>query len=33
MRMDILTAADAFYRHLGAEPKTGYRLRPADLRD
>jgi GNAT superfamily N-acetyltransferase len=33
MRMDILTAADAFYLHLGAEPKTGYRLRPADLRD
>jgi predicted N-acetyltransferase YhbS len=31
MRMDIITAADDFYRHLGAEPKTGYRLRPADL--
>jgi GNAT superfamily N-acetyltransferase len=33
MRMDILTSADDFYRHLGAEPKTAYRLRPADLRD
>jgi predicted N-acetyltransferase YhbS len=31
MRMDILTSADDFYRHLGAEAKTGYRLRPADL--
>jgi ribosomal protein S18 acetylase RimI-like enzyme len=33
MRMDILTAAESFYRHLGAESKTGFRLRPADLRD
>jgi predicted N-acetyltransferase YhbS len=33
MRMDILTSADAFYRRLGAESKTGYRLRPDDLRD
>jgi predicted N-acetyltransferase YhbS len=31
MRMDILTSADDFYRHLGAEAKTGYRLRPADV--
>jgi predicted N-acetyltransferase YhbS len=31
MRMDIITSADDFYRHVGAEPKTGYRLRPADL--
>jgi GNAT superfamily N-acetyltransferase len=31
MRMDILTSAEAFYRHLGAESKTGFRLRPSDL--
>ena len=31
MRMDVITAADDFYRHLGAEPKTGWRLRPPDL--
>jgi ribosomal protein S18 acetylase RimI-like enzyme len=31
MRMDILTSAETFYRHLGAESKTGFRLRPSDL--
>ena len=31
MRMDILTAAESFYRHLGAEWKTAFRLRPDDL--
>jgi GNAT superfamily N-acetyltransferase len=31
MRMDILTSAEAFYRHLGAESKMGFRLRPSDL--
>jgi GNAT superfamily N-acetyltransferase len=31
MRMDILTAAETFYRHLGAESKPGFRLRPPDL--
>lgn len=31
MRMDILTAAESFYRHLGAESKTAFRLRPDDL--
>ena len=31
MRMDILTSAEAFYRHLGAESKTAFRLRPPDL--
>ena len=31
MRMDILSAAETFYRHLGAESKTGFRLRPPDL--
>jgi ribosomal protein S18 acetylase RimI-like enzyme len=31
MRMDILSSAESFYRHLGAEAKSGFRLRPADL--
>jgi GNAT superfamily N-acetyltransferase len=31
MRMDILSAAETFYRHLGAESKTGFRLRPPAL--
>jgi hypothetical protein len=31
MRIDILTAAEAFYRHLGAESKPGFRLRLSDL--
>jgi GNAT superfamily N-acetyltransferase len=33
MRIDILTAAEAFYRHLGAESKPGFRLRPPDLEE
>jgi GNAT superfamily N-acetyltransferase len=33
MRMDVLTSAEAFYLHLGAERKTAFRLRPDDLRD
>ena len=33
MRMDIISAAESFYTHLGAESKAGFRLRPADLRD
>ncbi|HKH42542.1 MAG TPA: GNAT family N-acetyltransferase [Solirubrobacterales bacterium] len=33
MRMDILTAAEAFYLHLGAESKAGFRLRPSDLQE
>ena len=33
MRMDIISAAESFYSHLGAESKIGFRLRPADLRD
>jgi predicted N-acetyltransferase YhbS len=31
MRMDILSSAEDFYNHLGAESKTGFRLRPSDL--
>ncbi len=33
MRIDILTAAEDFYRHLGAEPRPGFRLRPPDLEE
>jgi predicted N-acetyltransferase YhbS len=31
MRVDIISAAESFYGHLGAESKTGFRLRPPDL--
>jgi ribosomal protein S18 acetylase RimI-like enzyme len=31
MRMDIISAAESFYSHLGAESKTGFRLRPSQL--
>ena len=31
MRMDIISAAEDFYRGLGAESRPGFRLRPADL--
>jgi ribosomal protein S18 acetylase RimI-like enzyme len=31
MRVDIISRAESFYGHLGAETKTGFRLRPADL--
>jgi predicted N-acetyltransferase YhbS len=31
MRMDIISGAESFYSHLGAESKLGFRLRPPDL--
>jgi predicted N-acetyltransferase YhbS len=31
MRIDIISAAESFYGHLGAESKLGWRLRPRDL--
>jgi GNAT superfamily N-acetyltransferase len=31
MRVDIISAAEPFYSHLGAESKLGFRLRPPDL--
>lgn len=31
MRMDIISGAESFYGHLGAESKLGFRLRPPDL--
>ena len=31
MRMDIVSGAESFYSHLGAESKLGFRLRPPDL--
>jgi GNAT superfamily N-acetyltransferase len=33
MRMDIISAAESFYRHLGADERPGFRLRPPDLED
>jgi predicted N-acetyltransferase YhbS len=33
MRIDIISAAESFYEHIGAESKLGWRLRPPDLRD
>jgi ribosomal protein S18 acetylase RimI-like enzyme len=31
MRVDIISAAESFYSHIGAEAKLGWRLRPPDL--
>jgi predicted N-acetyltransferase YhbS len=31
MRIDIISAAETFYSHIGAESKLGWRLRPPDL--
>jgi predicted N-acetyltransferase YhbS len=31
MRIDIISGAESFYGHLGAESKLGFRLRPPDL--
>ena len=31
MRMDIISGAESFYSHLGAESRLGFRLRPPDL--
>ena len=33
MRMDVISRAESFYTHLGAETKRAFRLRPPDLRD
>jgi GNAT superfamily N-acetyltransferase len=31
MRIDIISAAESFYRRLGADQRPGFRLRPPDL--
>jgi GNAT superfamily N-acetyltransferase len=31
MRMDIISVAEGFYRHLGADSRPGFRLRPHNL--
>ena len=31
MRIDIISAAESFYRALGADSRPGFRLRPPDL--
>jgi GNAT superfamily N-acetyltransferase len=33
MRIDIISEAESFYEHIGAESKLGWRLRPPDLAD
>jgi GNAT superfamily N-acetyltransferase len=33
MRMDIVSTAESFYRHLGADERPGFRLRPPNLED